>query len=90
MATSLKIENTLEERILQIASQRHRSPEGIMLEALEQYAEREEARNGFREEAEASWADYQANGRHLTGDEVRAWLKSWGNDDGRPVPECHD
>ncbi len=51
---------------------------------------RDEARQSFIQEADASWTAYQQTHRHLTEDEVRAWLKSWGNEDEKPVPECHD
>ncbi|HVW56823.1 MAG TPA: CopG family ribbon-helix-helix protein [Rhizobiaceae bacterium] len=89
MATSLKIDNSLKERVQQLASQRRRSPHWIMLEAIQQYVEREEARESFKQEALASWAAYKETGRHLTGKEVSAWLNSWGTDDEKPAPECH-
>jgi predicted transcriptional regulator len=90
MATSFKIDGKLEERIRQIASQRDASPHGIMLEAIEQYAEREEARQSFKEEATAAWTAYKENGRHLTGRQVNAWLSGWGTDNEKPVPDCHE
>jgi predicted transcriptional regulator len=90
MATSLKIDDTLKARIQQLASQRRRSPHWIMLEAIQQYVEREEARESFKQEALASWAAYKETGRHLTGQEVRAWLSTWGTDDERTVHECHE
>lgn len=71
MATSLKIDDTLKGRVQHLASQRRRSPHRIMLEAIQQYVEREEARESFKQEALASWATYQETGRHLTGQEVR-------------------
>lgn len=89
MATSLKIDNTLKGRVQQLASQRRRSPHWIMLEAIERYVEREEARESFKQEALASWAAYKETGRHLTGEEVRTWLNTWGTDDEKPVSECH-
>jgi predicted transcriptional regulator len=89
MATSLKIDDTLKSRVHQLASQRRRSPHWIMLEAIQQYVEREEARESFKQEALASWAAYQETGLHLTGQEVRAWLNTWGTDDEGAVPECH-
>jgi predicted transcriptional regulator len=89
MATSLKIDNSLKGRVQQLAGQRRRSPHWIMLEAIKQYVEREEARESFKQEALASWAAYKETGRHLTGKEVSAWLNSWGTDDEKPVPECH-
>jgi predicted transcriptional regulator len=65
MATSLKIDDTLKGRVQHLASQRRRSPHWIMLEAIEQYVEREEAHERFTQEALASWAAYQETGLHL-------------------------
>lgn len=90
MATSLKIDDALKSRIQHLASQRRRSPHWIMLEAIQQYVEREEVRESFKQEALASWTAYKETGRHLTGPEVRAWLNTWGTDDERVVPECHE
>lgn len=89
MATSLKIDEGLKGRVQQLASQRRRSMHWIMLEAIQQYVDREEARESFRQEALASWAAYQETGQHLTGQEVRGWLNTWGTSDEKPVPECH-
>ncbi|WP_260610793.1 hypothetical protein [Sphingomonas sp. IC081] len=33
-----------------------------------------EARESFKAEALASWAEYQETGLHLTGEEVARWL----------------
>ena len=63
METSLKMEDTLQRRVQHLASQRHRSPQWLMLEAIEQYIEREEARESFKQEALASWAAYQQTNR---------------------------
>lgn len=89
MATSLKIDDELKSRVQLIAKQRRRSPHWIMLDAIQQYVEREEARESFKQEAVASWVAYQETGRHLTGEEVRAWLNTWGAEDDRALPECH-
>ena len=89
MATSLKIDDGLKERVQHLAGQRRRSAHWIMLEAIQQYVEREEVRESFKQEALSSWAAYQETGRHLTGQEVRAWLNTWGTDDEKAVPECH-
>lgn len=90
MATSIKIDDTLKARVQQLASQRRRSPHWIMLEAIQQYVEREEARESFNQEALASWASYKETGRHLTGEEARTWLNGWGTDDERAAPDCHE
>ena len=44
-----------------------------------------EARESFKQEALASWAAYKETGRHLTGQEVRTWLSTWGINDERAV-----
>ena len=88
-ATSLKIDEALKVRIKDLATQRRRSPHWIMLEAIHEYVGREEARESFKQEALASWADYQQTGVHLTGQELCTWLNTWGTKEEKTVPECH-
>lgn len=89
MATSLKIDDLLKSRVQHLAGQRRRSPHWIMLEAIQQYVEREEARESFKQEALASWVAYQETGGHLTGEEARAWLNTWGTEHEEAMPKCH-
>ncbi|MHA7915224.1 CopG family ribbon-helix-helix protein [Alloalcanivorax xenomutans] len=89
MAASLKIDDELKSRVQHLANQRRRSAHWLMLEAIQQYVEREEARESFRQEALASWQAYQETGRHLTGRETRDWLKTWGTDKEQDAPERH-
>ncbi len=42
-----------------------------------------------RQEMIDAWNEYQASGLHVTGDEVIAWLETWGDEDELPPPECH-
>ena len=90
MATSIKIDDELKGRVQRLAGLRQRSPRWIMREAIAQYVEREEAREAFKQEALASWAAYRETGRHLTGQEVRAWLNTWGDEAETELPECHE
>jgi predicted transcriptional regulator len=90
LATSLKIDDALKSRVQTLASQRRRSAHWIMLEAIHQYVEREEARESFKAEALASWAAYQETDRHLTGEDVRAWLDGWGSDDEKGAPDWRE
>lgn len=60
-----------------------------MREAITQYVEREEKRQSLHQEALAAWQEVQDTGLHVTGDEVTAWLDSWGIDNELPAPECH-
>ena len=90
MATSVKLDDDLKDRIQQLADIRHRSAHWIMREAIRNYVEREEARESFKQEALASWTAYQETGQHLTGQEARDWLNSWGTDEETTLPQCHE
>ena len=90
MATSVKLDDALKARVQNLASSQRRSAHWIMREAIRQYVEREDARESFLQEARASWAEYQQSGQHLTGDEARAWLRSWGSENGDEAPPCHE
>lgn len=90
MSTSVKIDDDLKGRIQHLAGLRRRSAHWIMREAITQYVEREEARESLRQEALASWSEYQETGRHLTGQEVRDWLNGWGTENEKAAPECHE
>ncbi|MHB1617724.1 MAG: CopG family ribbon-helix-helix protein [Metallibacterium sp.] len=90
MATSLKIDDELKGRIQHLASLRQRSPHWIMREAIAQYVQREEAREDFKREALAAWKSYQETGLHLTGQEVRSWLNTWGTEAETELPKCHE
>lgn len=69
---------------------RKRTPHWLMKAAIEDYIEREEKREAFREEAVASWEKYQMDGRHLSFDDVQNWLKNWGTDKSDSMPPCRD
>jgi predicted transcriptional regulator len=89
MATSLKIDDELKDRIQHLANARRRSASWIMREAIEQYVKREEVRESFHREATESWAEFQETGLHITLDELNNWLDTWGTDGETEAPECH-
>ncbi|NCO53116.1 MAG: ribbon-helix-helix protein, CopG family [Deltaproteobacteria bacterium] len=80
MATSVKLDDDLKSRIQHLADARHRSAHWIM---------REEAQESFKQEALASWTAYKETGRHLAGQEIRNWLKTWGTDEEKEIPPYH-
>ena len=90
MATSLKINEDLKSRIQYLADVHNRSAHWLMIEAIRDYVEREEARQSCKQEALDSWKAYQETGRHLTGAETRTWLSTWGSADEQGIPPCHD
>ena len=90
MATSIKLDDDLKDRIKSLADVQHRSPHWIMRKAIRDYVEREEAKESFKREALASWKAYQETGRHLTGNEVKNWLEAWDTDKESQLPSCHE
>jgi len=66
MATSIKIDDVLKNRVRQLADIKNRSAHWIMCEAIREYIEREEKKENFKQEALASWKAYQETRRHLT------------------------
>jgi len=87
---SIKLEQTEHDRLKSLADARHRKPHFLMKEAIKQYLDREEARESFKQEALAGWQEYQETGQHLMGHEVTRWLETWGTDQEKAVPVCHD
>lgn len=72
--TSIKLDAKTKERVQRLASARRRSSHWVMREAIEQFVEREEKREQFRQDALAAWNHYQATGLHATAEEADAWL----------------
>ncbi len=86
--TSLKLDGDLRDRLRRLAEARRRTPHWLMREAIAQYVGREEAREQLRADALAAWAEYEAIGRHATGEAVDAWLVQLeGGKDSDP-PAC--
>jgi predicted transcriptional regulator len=86
--TSLKLDAKIKQRVRRLASARRRSPHWLMREAIEEYVEREEKREQFRQHALAAWAHYQATGLHVTADEADAWLAKLEAGKNSAPPKC--
>jgi predicted transcriptional regulator len=86
---SVKLDPETRARIEHLAQARHRSAHWMMREAIQQYIDREEKRETFRQETFKAWEEYQETGLHVTAEEVDAWLASWGTDNELPAPACH-
>jgi predicted transcriptional regulator len=88
--TSLKLDTETKERVQRLAAARRRSPHWLMREAVEQYVDREEKRERFRQDALAAWTHYQTTGLHATAEQADAWLaKLEAGKDATPS-KCHD
>ncbi len=86
---SVKLDPETKVRVQQLARAQRRTAHWIMREAIEQYVEREEARERLRQDALAAWADYQATGKHVTAKEADAWLAELEAGKDVDPPECH-
>ncbi|HCH1049336.1 TPA: CopG family ribbon-helix-helix protein [Vibrio parahaemolyticus] len=87
--TSIKLDDTLKNRVQNLANSQQRTAHWIMKEAISQYVEREEKKEAFRQDALNAWDEYQMTGSHLTASEVENWLGSWGSEDEVEAPKCH-
>lgn len=88
-ATSIKLDDDMKGRIRHLAEVRQRTSHWIMREAISQYVEREEKREGLRRDTMQAWEEFQEAGLHATAEEVDQWLENWGTDNELPAPECH-
>ncbi|NOX25694.1 MAG: ribbon-helix-helix protein, CopG family [Deltaproteobacteria bacterium] len=88
-AVAVKIDTEAKERLKNLAEAKQRSVHWLMCEAINQYIEREEKRASFRQDAMNAWEEYQETGLHVTGDEVIDWLKTWGTNNEKNAPKCH-
>ncbi len=86
---SVKLDTDTRTRIERLATVRRRTAHWIMREAIQQYVEREEKRETFRQDTLSAWDEFQASGLHATAAEVDTWLASWGTGDERTAPICH-
>jgi predicted transcriptional regulator len=86
--TSLKLDIKTKKRVQRLASARRRSAHWLMLEAIEQYVEREEKREQFRRDALAAWTHYQTTGLHVTAEEADAWLAKLEAGKDAVPPKC--
>jgi len=86
----VKLDTETKVRLQKLALSRRRSAHWLMREAIEQYVEREEARERLRLDALAAWAEYQATGRHVTAEEADAWLARLEAGEDAEPPPAHD
>jgi predicted transcriptional regulator len=86
---AIKIDQGTRDRVKRLAEARHRTSHWVMREAINQYVEREEKRETFRQDAINAWSEYRETGLHVTGEEVVAWLDTWGEENEQAAPLCH-
>lgn len=88
--TSLKLDPETKARVQRLADARRRTAHWLMREAVEQYIDREEARERVRQDALSAWSEYESTGQHVTAKEADAWLAKLEAGEDAPPPACHD
>ena len=86
---SVKISTPLHARIAKLAESRQRTAHALMIQALENFVDREEQRESLRLEASAAHEEYMRTGLHVTGEEADAWLAELEAGNDAEPPKCH-
>ena len=89
VSTSIKLDPNMKDRVQRVADSMRRTPHWVMKEAVEKYIADAERREAWERDSLEALKELDETGLHVTGDEVIAWLESWGTDDEKPAPECH-
>lgn len=87
--TALRLEPDLKHRAEALAQVEHSTFSAVVRDALHMYLNQREAELTEINEALAAWRDYEQTGQHVTGDEMSAWLRTWGTDGESEAPACH-
>lgn len=74
--TSLKLSDSLKQRVNALAAQANKSPHAFMVDAIAEQTERIEADRAFMARAEASLKHYQETDIGYDVDEVHAYLRA--------------
>lgn len=86
--TSVKLGNR-KQALSELASHQKRSVHSLLIEAVDQYIERTQARMLFEQDAINSYERFQATGMHTTIEEMEAWAKSLATSNPQSLPLCH-
>ena len=85
--TGIKLEETLHARLKALSAAKERTPHWLMKAAIEEYVEREEAREREKREDMERWERYKLTGHAIPHGAVDAWLASWGSESELPCPK---
>ena len=83
--TSVRMPDDLLQRLDATATRLRRSKGWLINDAVREYLEREELRQRRDEETREALAELDA-GQVVEGDEVLAWIDSWGSENEREPP----
>lgn len=87
--SSVKLPQPLRNRVKSLADARNQSVHAVMVQAIENYVDREEKREALRQEARAAHEHFMLTGLHLTNAEVVEWMDKIIQGEKVPMPKCH-
>jgi predicted transcriptional regulator len=82
----IKLDEATRDRLKSLAQAKDRAPHWVIKTALLEYLEREEATERERQEDEARWVHYLAEGQAIEQDRVMAWLDQLAEGRRAPCP----
>lgn len=82
----IKLDETTQRRLKDLAAKRQRSPHWLMRTAIEDYLEREEQYEREKGEDAARWEQYQLTGTVVSSEKVEAWLQKLADSEDAPCP----
>ncbi len=85
---AIKIDEVTRARVKRLAEARQRTPHWLMREAIQQYVDREEKRETFRQDALQAWEAFRATDLHVTADQAEAWLVQLEQGNDVDPPPC--
>ncbi len=88
--TTIKLEDSIKNRIKHIAEARNRAPHWIMHEAIVQYVNREEKKEELRKASILAWETFEATGAHISAKQADVWLENLENGIESEIPKCQD
>jgi len=88
--TEVTLDQDILERLEKLAKSRFTTTEALMITAIREMLDREDARPEFDRITLERWAQFQADGKYISHERVDAWLARLeaGENIDPPEPEC--
>ncbi len=87
---NLMVPDDVKERFESLARVTNKSPQWLMIDALKAYLTTKEKRSHLIQEAIESSDHYDQTGLHITAEECLAWIDTWGTEQEKEPPKCHE
>jgi len=87
--TPVKLEDPARYRLKALCDARQRTVGWMIKEAINEYIDREERKEQFKQEAISTWRNYQLTGLHLTEEEMDDWMDKLKRGEDAELPKCH-